>query len=394
MERKGFISIIIPVYNAEPYLEECVESVLKQTYSQYELILIDDGSTDASWERIRSYAGKNGKVKGRRKENGGPNSARKLGLEIAEGEYVMFIDADDSVDRLLCEKLIRAMEEHGVDMVISRIKKKLEGRDIGVIGGWKEGKYPGAYMAENLIDPDVFYRANMPLGLAANLYRAEILKKIFRTVDKKIRFSEDYSCHMLSLLDSKYVYCLDECLYDYRQNKDSLMHSHGNSNFESEKYLYRFLTSELKKRNASEKLHKQLEWVVIFSLLVGGYGTFREKKYLYPFRDVRRGSRIILYGAGAFGRALYEFAEQSGFYEIAAWVDKNHRIYQKEGFPVNDIETINTLDYDYLVIGLLRSDLAAQVKNGLEKKGVSPEKIRTVDTELISCQELPQCFWT
>ena len=184
MERKGFISIIIPVYNAEPYLEECVESVLKQTYSQYELILIDDGSTDASWERIRSYAGKNGKVKGRRKENGGPNSARKLGLEIAEGEYVMFIDADDSVDRLLCEKLIRAMEEHGVDMVISRIKKKLEGRDIGVIGGWKEGKYPGAYMAENLIDPDVFYRANMPLGLAANLYRAEILKKIFRTVDK------------------------------------------------------------------------------------------------------------------------------------------------------------------------------------------------------------------
>ena len=394
MERRGFISIIIPVYNAEPYLEECVNSVLKQTYPQYELILIDDGSTDASWELIRSYAGKSEKVKGRRKENGGPNSARKLGLEIAEGEFVIFIDADDTVDRLLCEKLIQTMELHEVDMVISRIKKKLEGKVIGVIGGWKEGKYPGVYMAENLIDPDVFYRANMPLGLVANLYRTEILKKIFRTVDKKIRFSEDYSCHMLSLLDSKYVYCLDECLYDYRQNKDSLMHSHGNSNFESEKHLYRFLTPELKKRNASETLHKQLEWMIIFSLLVGGYGTFREKKYLYPFRDVRQGSNLILYGAGAFGRAIYEFVNQSGLYGLASWVDKNHQIYQKQDFPVSGIETINTLDYDYLVIGLLRSDLAAQVKNELEKKGVSPDKIRTVDTELISYRELPHNFWT
>lgn len=393
MERKGLISVIIPVYNAEPYLKECVDSVLKQTYPKYELILVDDGSTDAGWEIIRMYAGTNEKVKGLRKENGGPNSARKLGLETAEGEFVMFIDADDSVDRLLCGKLIQAMEMHGVDMVISRIKKKLEGKDIGVIGGWEEGKYTGVYMAENLIDPDIFYRANMPLGLAANLYRAETIKKIFCKVDEKIRFSEDYSCHLLSLLDSGSVYCLDECLYNYRQNRDSIMHSHENSNFESEKYLYRFLVPELKKRNASEILYKQLEWIIIFSLLVGGYGAFREKQSLYPYRDVRRGSRIIIYGAGAFGRAVYEFVNQSGLYSLAAWVDKNDRIYQKEGFPVSGIETIHALDYDYIVIALLRSDLAAQVKEGLEKEGVSPEKIRTVDTGLISYRELPQNFW-
>lgn len=393
MERRGFISIIIPVYNAEPYLEECVSSVLKQTYSKYELILIDDGSTDASWKLICSYAGKSEKVKGRRKENGGPNSARKLGLEIAEGEFVMFIDADDTVDRLLCEKLIQAMDLHGVDMVISRIRKKLEGRDIGVIGGWKEGKYPGVYMAENLIDLDVFYRANMPLGLVANLYRTKILKKIFSTVDEKIRFSEDYSCHMLSLLDSKYVYCLDECLYDYRQNKDSLMHSHGNSNFESEKYLYRFLMPELKKRNASEMLYKQLEWIILFSLMVGGYGAFGKKRYLYPFRNVRRGSKIIIYGAGVFGRALYEFVRQSGFYHMAAWVDKNDRVYQKDGFPVSGTETIHLLDYDYIVIALLRIDMAAQVRDELEKKGVSPDKIEMVDSEIVSYRELPYEFW-
>ncbi len=134
--------------------------------------------------------------------------------------------------------------------------------------------------------------------------------------------------------------------------------------------------------------------MIIFSLLVGGYGTFREKKYLYPFRDVRQGSNLILYGAGAFGRAIYEFVNQSGLYGLASWVDKNHQIYQKQDFPVSGIETINTLDYDYLVIGLLRSDLAAQVKNELEKKGVSPDKIRTVDTELISYRELPHNFWT
>lgn len=393
MEIKDLISIIVPVYNAENFLAKCIESVLAQTYQKYELILIDDGSTDSSWKIINTYSDNYEKVKGIRTRNGGPNCARKRGVELASGEFVMFIDADDYVDKSICDQLIQSINIHETDIVIPRLMKTLDGIDIGVIGRWPQKKYSGVFTAENMIDLNVFYRANMPLGLVANLYRTRILKKIFEIADQKILFSEDFSCHILALLDSKSVYFLDECLYYYRQNSDSIMHTHKNSNFESEKYLYRFLMPELRKRKVSSKVYKQLEWIIIFSLLVGGYECFKEKSFLYPFKNVKRGSKIIIYGAGVFGRSLYDYINQYHLYNMVLWVDKNYEVYQEEGLPVCEIEKLNDLDYDYIVIALLKIDIAKKVKEELRKKSVNSKKIELIDQKLISYQELPESFW-
>ena len=393
MEKKGLISIIVPVYNAQCFLAECIESILKQTYSKYELILIDDGSEDSSWEIIQLYSNQYHNITGIRKKNEGPNSARKKGLGMASGEFVMFIDADDYIDELLCDKLIRAMTVYDVDIVIPRVMKTLEGIDIGIIGKWRQGKYTGRFTAENMIDLNMFYKSNMTLGLVANLYKSSILKNIFATVDEKIQFSEDFSCHILALLDAKYVYFIDECLYYYRQNSGSIMHNHVKSNFTSEQYVYRFLMPEFKKRKVSPNVYKQLEWIIIFSLLIGGYETFVDKKYLYPFKNVSRGSKIIIYGAGVFGQALYDFIKQYHLYELVLWVDKNYRIYQNDGFPVCEIDQICESSFDYIVLALLKIDVAMQVKEELKKRSIDAEKIELIDQKLISYQELPQSFF-
>ena len=106
-----------------------------------------------------------------------------------------------------------------------------------------------------------------------------------------------------------------------------------------------------------------------------------------------RGSKIIIYGAGVFGRALYEFVMRNHLYNLILWVDKNYEIYQGDGLPVCEIEKINNSNYDYVVIALIKIDVAVQVKEELKKRGIDSEKIELIDQKLISYQELPQSFW-
>lgn len=389
----GLLSIIIPVYNAEKYLEECISSVLKQTYQNLELILVDDGSTDCSWEIIKTCVSRYTNIKGVRKENGGANSARKKGLEMAAGEYILFIDADDYIGEQLCEKLMFVMSRENVDIVLSKLVKLLENVHIDTNNNCPQGKYTGEFIAENIVDLQVFIKKNIPSGLVANLYKKWIIQKAFNVVDERIIFSEDYVCFLLSLLDSQNVYVLDEYLYFYRQNKDSAMHSCKKNNYESIKFLYWNLMPELKKRNVSASIYKQVEWIIISSLLIAGYGTFKEKEYLYPFKNVHRGSNIVIYGAGSFGGALYNFVKEYNLYNMVLWVDQNYAIYQKNGIPVYQIEEIDNVNYDYIVIAIMRRDISVRIKQEFEKRGYSSQRIVLIDQELISYQELPEDFW-
>lgn len=117
METKGLISVIIPVYNVEKYLRECVESVLKQTYQNFEIILVDDGSKDSSGDICDEYAEKDTRIRVIHKENGGLSRARNAGFEEAQGEYVYFLDSDDWIEEKALEELKQCAEENAADVV-------------------------------------------------------------------------------------------------------------------------------------------------------------------------------------------------------------------------------------------------------------------------------------
>ena len=117
MER--LVSIIVPVYNAEKYVRRCVDSILVQDYPNFELILMDDGSTDGSGEICDAYAGRDERVRVIHKENTGVSDTRNQALELAEGEYIQFLDSDDWIVPEATRLLVQAMEKNGCDMVIS-----------------------------------------------------------------------------------------------------------------------------------------------------------------------------------------------------------------------------------------------------------------------------------
>ena len=129
------VSVIIPVYNVEKYLRECLDSVLAQTYKNLEVILVDDGSTDSSTDICREYCEKDKRFKLHQKENGGASSARNLGLNCAKGDYLYFLDSDDYLKSIALEKMIECACHNNADLVF------IEGETINDQSNLVTGKY-------------------------------------------------------------------------------------------------------------------------------------------------------------------------------------------------------------------------------------------------------------
>lgn len=117
------VSIIVPVYNNEKYLEKCINSIVKQTLKEIEIILVDDGSTDKSLNILKNYESKDKRIKVLSQVNMGPSCARNKGLHIAKGEYVGFVDSDDWIDLDFYEKLYNAAKKYNADISVAGIKR-------------------------------------------------------------------------------------------------------------------------------------------------------------------------------------------------------------------------------------------------------------------------------
>lgn len=120
---KKLVSIVVPIYNVEEYLQECVDSICAQTYKNMEIILVDDGSTDGSPDICDTYKKKDSRICVIHKENGGLSDARNCGLNVATGEYVAFIDSDDYIDETFVENLLLAAEENDAEIAVCSYRR-------------------------------------------------------------------------------------------------------------------------------------------------------------------------------------------------------------------------------------------------------------------------------
>lgn len=118
MEKKNVVSIIIPAYNMENYIEKCISSIINQTYKQLEIIIVDDGSTDRTLEICKEKANSDKRIKVLSQKNSGQSVARNRGIEIAKGKYIGFVDADDWIDENFFENLVNTSEEYDLDMCV------------------------------------------------------------------------------------------------------------------------------------------------------------------------------------------------------------------------------------------------------------------------------------
>lgn len=122
------VSVVVPVYNMEEYLDRCVQSLVDQTLSDIEIILVDDGSSDSSPRKCDEWAGKDTRIRVLHKENGGLSDARNVGARSAQADFVGFVDSDDFVDASMFEELLKAVEAHGVDLATCDVTYEPSGR--------------------------------------------------------------------------------------------------------------------------------------------------------------------------------------------------------------------------------------------------------------------------
>lgn len=213
---KELISVIVPVYNVEDYLERCVDSIIKQTYINLEIILVDDGSTDQSGEICDKYKEKDNRIKVIHKKNGGLSSARNKGLEIAHGEYVGFVDSDDYIAEDMYEVLHMYMEED-VDITF-----------CGRIYVLPDKKYKGyclneakKYTCEEALK-EVLILRKMDYNASTKLYRRKLFKNILFPVG---RVSEDIPTIYRLLKRARNIYHIGKAKYFYYYRENSISHS-------------------------------------------------------------------------------------------------------------------------------------------------------------------------
>ena len=214
------VTMIIPVYNAQDSIRRCIESVLNQGYMDFELLLIDDGSTDASGEICEEYQKKDSRVQVIHKENTGVSDTRNLGLKKAKGQYIQFLDSDDWITPDATSLMVRAAKESGCDMVITDFYRVIGDRlshkgDIEKDGVLTLDEFAG-FMMENPAD---FY-----YGVLWNkLFKREIIECYGLAMDKTISWCEDFMFNLEYLRHTKTIYALRVPIYYYVKTKGSLV---------------------------------------------------------------------------------------------------------------------------------------------------------------------------
>lgn len=213
------ISIIVPVYNVEKYLENCIESILNQTFKDFELILVDDGSTDNSGKICDIYEKKDSRIKVIHKNNGGLSSARNAGLDIACGKYVGFIDSDDSIHPRMYEILYDLIKKYESDISCCNYKKIYDifKDEYENVNSLEVIEMSNIEAIKNLYDKEI----GVKLVIACNkLYR----KNLFDNIRYKVgRLHEDeFMAHRI-LYNSKKITYVDNELYYYLQREGSIM---------------------------------------------------------------------------------------------------------------------------------------------------------------------------
>ncbi len=215
------ISVIVPMYNSEEYLRRCVDSILAQTFEDFELLLIDDGSADQTAEIAKSYCRKDERIHYYFQKNAGPDFARKSGIEKAEGNYLMFVDADDYIDCNMMQVLMQKMEEDGTDLVCTQMKRTNGNGKV-----WDDCKMNVPQIICTSVADSLhhfFVTRYISGSYDTKLFKKELLAGY--TFLKESVIGEDVSIILYVLQHAKKVKILQDAYYYYYWNTGSISHS-------------------------------------------------------------------------------------------------------------------------------------------------------------------------
>ena len=229
------ISVIVPVYNKEAYLRECVDSILAQTYKSIEVILVDDESTDGSGRICDEYDNANERVRVIHQKNGGPTAACVAGMEKAQGDYYMFVDSDDYIEpEMLWEMVERLAGKKGEIVCCGHVLEK-QRKTEPVPNGVEPGIYEGDRLRQQIKARLIGEESKViPLSRCMKLCEKSVFEGNEGYYDYSLRFGDDTNLMYPAMLaGSRVVIMKDAFYYHYRYVEDSLVHSYDERLYEN-----------------------------------------------------------------------------------------------------------------------------------------------------------------
>lgn len=419
--RQSQISVVVPVYNTAKYLEQCICSIMNQTFKDLEIILVDDGSTDNSWEILKRFERRDTRITviHREKSSGSAAMPRNIGLGCATSKYIIFLDSDDYFDLNMFEKMYYYAEKNQADLVIC------DNYYVSPVSGVIKNR-SGELCHKYLDDKKVFSYKDMPdtiFQISNSVWNKLILRDTL-TINRlefqeNTRSLDDLYFANLLLLFSKRIYVLNEKLVFYRQFRPGSQTTAVAKNKESIFFAFDKLNKYLIRNHLYDKIKKSLQnWTL--DTLAWWYYLAREFKaeqelfFLYKkyyFKELKlldmdetdiynnqsfyhyilygeyrpsvsvilnsvssKGIRVIIYGAGVLGKNVYQYiVENEPLHTIKLWCDKNAD--KMENPLIQRPEKIRNVEYDAIIIAIGNDKIVFEVNNYLEKMGVDQKKI-------------------
>lgn len=382
------VSVVVPVYNTERYLHRCLESLRNQTLKDLEIILVDDGSEDFSGDICDKYAAEDARIHVIHKANGGLVSARQTGLSAATGEYVGFVDSDDWIEPDMYRTLYETAEYHGADIVAEGIID-----EIGNVSRERRNLPPGGTyntvekkekLYKSMISCQNFFCLGIQPYLCNKLIRRELAFLHMTKIPQSIRVGEDAAAVYPMLVQANIIAVSDTAYYHYCHRNTSIMLGirQEEREYKNAMLLHSFLEKTFRELEVYEVTQEQLRRYTINNLLTRAYGkcaVLDRKNILFPFMDVCQGDTIIIYGAGAFGKAVYQYTAFCEGLKVKAWIDERAADYQRLGLDVQILEDVDIVTSDKIVIAVLSESVYWQIREKLMIKGILSEQIKWIN---------------
>lgn len=274
------LSVVVPVYNTEKYLHRCVNSILAQTFTDFELLLIDDGSKDSSGVICDDYVARDSRVRVFHKENGGVSSARNLGLEHSQGEWIVFVDSDDWIETTMFELMYEKAVKDGTELVYCDMNMVYE--DKTEICHSAEFHIRKEYLIQNYIT--TVWTCLVLFMTKKCVYEENKLK-----LPMQIDYCEDFWLAVRLMHYAKKVSYVPFVLYNYnRTNENSAMHTFGLKMEKDEQAAYLDTISFFDAEGVLEHYKKQMGWRVLKSKQELVFDVNRHDEFLRIYPESHR----------------------------------------------------------------------------------------------------------
>lgn len=387
--KKPIISVLVPAYNVDLYIEKCISSIINQSFDNLEIIVVDDGSTDQTGNILDEFAKKDDRIKVVHKPNEGLVMARRDALALAEGNLVGFVDGDDWIEPNMYEKLFDAMQQTGADIVTSGRIIEEEDRSFALYDLIGPGSYTPLQDSEfchNLIWDSHNHLWGITPNFWNKLFKKDVIIDRQRCINPDITYGEDDACVYGALAFADKVTVLQEALYHYRMRGDSMSHSADDYYMQKVNVLYLAMKKSFEGHPYEPILKSGLD-LYMFEFVKRGVQSLwgiQVNCDLIPYKitgfDLRLKDRFVLYGAGKIGQSLYAELCQNGLEKNIIWIDKQFEKYRQKGLNVESQERLQQRDYQSVIVAVKNDRLFQEIKAELLAFGIPEEIIQGTQT--------------